>query len=163
MSKIKTGFFCQNCGYESAKWIGKCPACNEWNTFAEELISKDKNENKKQVWKEATSNGEFKTISLSDRILAKDPSKTKLEYSVLPTGRLKNDGHENNGSLLSNTINIFYAGGGASVNILQLEFKANFTDSLLDQLSMPGPENKVTLSTDFECSKGDKPMMVILK
>jgi DNA repair protein RadA/Sms len=32
----KTAFFCQNCGYESPKWIGKCPGCGEWNRFAEE-------------------------------------------------------------------------------------------------------------------------------
>jgi DNA repair protein RadA/Sms len=44
MSKIKTAFFCQNCGYESAKWLGKCPSCQQWNSFVEELIQK---ENKK--------------------------------------------------------------------------------------------------------------------
>ena len=42
MSKSKSAFFCNNCGYESAKWAGKCPACNEWNTFTEELIDKGK-------------------------------------------------------------------------------------------------------------------------
>src|SRR5437868_12018496 len=41
MSKIKTAYFCQNCGYESAKWLGKCPSCQQWNTFVEELIQKD--------------------------------------------------------------------------------------------------------------------------
>jgi len=41
MAKSKTVFFCQNCGYESAKWLGKCPSCQEWNTFVEEVISKD--------------------------------------------------------------------------------------------------------------------------
>lgn len=40
MSKIKTAFFCTNCGYESAKWLGKCPSCNQWNTFIEEVITK---------------------------------------------------------------------------------------------------------------------------
>jgi DNA repair protein RadA/Sms len=35
-SKIKTVFMCQNCGYESAKWLGKCPGCSKWNTFVEE-------------------------------------------------------------------------------------------------------------------------------
>ena len=40
MSKSKTIFFCQSCGYESAKWVGKCPSCNSWNTFVEEIISK---------------------------------------------------------------------------------------------------------------------------
>ncbi|MGC6434471.1 MAG: DNA repair protein RadA, partial [Crocinitomicaceae bacterium] len=37
MSKIKTAFFCKNCGHEAPKWLGKCPSCGEWNTFVEEL------------------------------------------------------------------------------------------------------------------------------
>lgn len=40
-SKIKSAFFCGNCGYESAKWLGKCPACNQWNTFTEEVIHRE--------------------------------------------------------------------------------------------------------------------------
>ena len=35
----KTTFFCQNCGYETGKWLGQCPACKEWNTFVEERIT----------------------------------------------------------------------------------------------------------------------------
>ena len=38
--KIATVFFCQNCGYESSKWMGQCPGCREWNTFVEEVIDK---------------------------------------------------------------------------------------------------------------------------
>lgn len=41
MSK-KTAFFCNNCGYESSKWIGQCPACKEWNTFVEAPVISDK-------------------------------------------------------------------------------------------------------------------------
>lgn len=37
--KSKTVFFCQECGYESAKWMGQCPACRAWNSFAEETVS----------------------------------------------------------------------------------------------------------------------------
>lgn len=41
MPKGKTTvFFCQECGYESSKWMGQCPACKEWNTFVEEMIDK---------------------------------------------------------------------------------------------------------------------------
>lgn len=41
MAKAKTSaFFCQNCGYESAKWMGQCPGCKEWNTFVEELVDR---------------------------------------------------------------------------------------------------------------------------
>jgi len=39
--KAKTVFVCSGCGYESAKWMGKCPACNEWNTFYEEKVMKE--------------------------------------------------------------------------------------------------------------------------
>ena len=38
MAKSKSVFFCQQCGYESAKWMGQCPACREWNTFTEEPV-----------------------------------------------------------------------------------------------------------------------------
>ncbi len=40
MAKSKSVFVCQNCGADSAKWIGRCPACNEWNTFVEEVVVK---------------------------------------------------------------------------------------------------------------------------
>ena len=40
MAKQKTIFYCQNCGAESAKWVGKCPSCNEWNTYVEEIVRK---------------------------------------------------------------------------------------------------------------------------
>lgn len=40
MGKSKSVYFCQNCGVESAKWIGKCPSCGEWNTYVEQVVSK---------------------------------------------------------------------------------------------------------------------------
>lgn len=42
MAKTKTTYFCQSCGYESPKWLGKCPSCQQWNTFVEEIIEKSK-------------------------------------------------------------------------------------------------------------------------
>ncbi len=39
MTKKKTLFICQECGYNSAKWMGKCPSCNSWNTFVEETTT----------------------------------------------------------------------------------------------------------------------------
>lgn len=41
MAKIKTAFFCQQCGQEAPKWNGKCPACGAWNSFVEEVIQRD--------------------------------------------------------------------------------------------------------------------------
>lgn len=42
MAKIKSGFFCKNCGNESAKWVGRCPACGEWNSMVEEVVATGK-------------------------------------------------------------------------------------------------------------------------
>jgi DNA repair protein RadA/Sms len=41
-SKATSAFFCQNCGYESSKWMGQCPACHTWNSFVEERITQSK-------------------------------------------------------------------------------------------------------------------------
>ena len=57
MSKIKSSFFCQNCGTQYAKWQGQCNACKEWNTIAEEIIQKEE----KVAWKSAAS--ETKKVS----------------------------------------------------------------------------------------------------
>ena len=40
MAKVKKAYFCSACGYEAPKWLGKCPACGEWNTFTEEVVSR---------------------------------------------------------------------------------------------------------------------------
>lgn len=50
MSKVKTSFFCQNCGTQYSKWQGQCNACREWNTIVEEIIQKDE----KTAWKNPT-------------------------------------------------------------------------------------------------------------
>ena len=40
MAKVKKAYFCNNCGYESPKWLGQCPSCGQWNTMVEEVISR---------------------------------------------------------------------------------------------------------------------------
>jgi DNA repair protein RadA/Sms len=66
MSKVKKSFFCQNCGYESVKWVGQCPSCSQWNTFVEELIQKDNSKNDNS-WKDYNEEKRIsKTISLSE-------------------------------------------------------------------------------------------------
>ena len=66
MSKVKKAFFCQNCGYESVKWIGQCPSCNQWNSFVEEIIQKEAT--KSNGWENYNEIAERtnKTIQLSE-------------------------------------------------------------------------------------------------
>ncbi len=40
-TKAKRAFFCKSCGYESPKWLGRCPSCGEWNSFTEEVVAKE--------------------------------------------------------------------------------------------------------------------------
>ncbi len=85
MSKIKTAFFCSNCGYESAKWLGKCPSCNQWNTFIEEVIDKGINRNV-DAWKNYSTDKRVPvTIALQEvtgkeekRILTVDPELNRV-------------------------------------------------------------------------------------
>ncbi|MFN7012646.1 MAG: DNA repair protein RadA [Bacteroidia bacterium] len=41
MSKIKSAYFCQSCGFQSPKWLGKCPSCAAWNSLVEEIVQKE--------------------------------------------------------------------------------------------------------------------------
>lgn len=74
MSKIKTAFFCQNCGYESTKWVGKCPSCGQWNTFVEELVQKE-SKTAKNDWQafQGEGNPARKTMQLSEVIAQEQP------------------------------------------------------------------------------------------
>ena len=76
MAKNKTVFVCNNCGYESPKWMGKCPACNEWNTFYEEKIISSTSGSSK-IKKELT-----KPIELN-RIEEKNENKVSTGFSEL--------------------------------------------------------------------------------
>lgn len=75
MAKIKTVFVCNECGYESAKWLGKCPSCNSWSTFVEEKVVKDKDLNTVQV-KNVTP------VSLKD-VEKKDTTRIKTNFDEL--------------------------------------------------------------------------------
>jgi DNA repair protein RadA/Sms len=60
MAKIKTLYFCQKCGAQSAKWIGRCPSCGEWNTYVEEVVEKENNQSTGS-WKPPTATPGAKT------------------------------------------------------------------------------------------------------
>ncbi|MGZ3863775.1 MAG: DNA repair protein RadA [Bacteroidia bacterium] len=70
MAKTKTSFFCQSCGYQSGKWLGKCPSCNEWNSFAEEILVKETKNNSG-----STSLGRARKPLLINEIEAQDETR----------------------------------------------------------------------------------------
>lgn len=75
MAKRKTMYVCQSCGYDTPKWLGKCPDCGEWNTLVEEIIREDKN----------TSHGLSLGLSKSSKPCPISEVAVE-EYLRLPTG-----------------------------------------------------------------------------
>ena len=76
MAKNKTVFVCDNCGYESPKWMGKCPACGEWNSFFEEKVITSKSSNGK------TNKERVKPIELS-KIEGKETTRVSTGFDEL--------------------------------------------------------------------------------
>jgi len=73
-AKVKTAFFCQECGVETAKWAGQCPSCKAWNTIVEEVISSAKPQNEEiqaKNWKNLKSGIHAEAILL-DEIISGD-------------------------------------------------------------------------------------------
>lgn len=114
MAKVKTTFFCQNCGSQFAKWQGQCTSCKEWNTIAEEVIQKAE----KSDWKTPTN-------------ASKRVSKPLLinEIDVSQEARLKTDDAEFNrvlgGGIVPGSLTLLGGepGIGKSTLLLQIALK----------------------------------------
>ena len=81
MAKVKTTFFCQNCGSQYAKWQGQCTSCKEWNTIVEEVIQKED----KRDWKQPESS----TKRAAKPLLINEIDENR--ESRMPTGNLELD------------------------------------------------------------------------
>jgi DNA repair protein RadA/Sms len=96
MAKTKIAYFCQSCGFESAKWLGKCPSCQQWNTFVEEVIEKD---NKSvPTWKVSSSTTQQRankpvevadiTFTEEDRLITSDKEFNRVLGGGIVAGSL---------------------------------------------------------------------------
>lgn len=172
MSKIKTAFFCSNCGYESAKWIGKCPACSQWNTFTEEVL--DKGNVKEEKWDDYTEEKrKTKTISLNEvqtteekRIKSQDPELDRvLGGGIVPGSIILVAGEPGIGKstlflqngLLLNQLKVLYISGEESEQ--QIKMRA-------DRLKIKNENfyllTETSTQTIFQEIKKLKPQLVIV-
>lgn len=78
MAKTKTTFFCKNCGFESPKWVGKCPSCEQWNTFTEEKMVQAKN----TTWSKSSRKELAVPVKIAD-ISTKEQLRLQLSDSEL--------------------------------------------------------------------------------
>src|ERR1700678_746302 len=127
MSKTRTAFFCSNCGHESAKWLGKCPSCEQWNTFVEEVIVKE-NKVQESEWKKFNGEKrEGRAVSLQEvgsaeekRIITSDPELNRVLGGGIVAGSIvlvagepgigKSTLFLQNGLLLKNIVTLYISG-----------------------------------------------------
>ena len=174
MSKVKSAFFCQNCGYESAKWLGKCPACSEWNTFAEEIIQKESaKSNNNQSWKEYNGEKNQKTVLLSSvssseekRIVTRDTELNRvLGGGIVPGSIVLVAGEPGIGKstlflqngLLLNDITVLYISGEESTQ--QIKMRADRLSLTNDNFYLLTETNTQTI---FQEIRKLKPQLVIV-
>lgn len=69
MKGLKTVYICSNCTYHSAKWMGKCPSCNQWNTFVEDVISTSPEESETPKRKSMNSSSENHAVAYGDLVV----------------------------------------------------------------------------------------------
>ncbi|HRO46880.1 DNA repair protein RadA [Agriterribacter sp.] len=172
MSKIKTAFFCSNCGYESAKWTGRCPSCSEWNTFVEELIEKPSKNNK--GWKGYGDNGnEVKTIALHEiaageerRIVTPDAELNRVLGGGMVSGSLvlvagepgigKSTLFLQNGLLLTDMVTLYISGEESEQQIKMRADRLNIKNENFYLLTETSTQNI------FQEIKKLKPQLVIV-
>jgi len=157
MAKDKIAYVCENCGQESAKWIGKCPSCNEWNTFREIRIKADSvQQSLRHVAKSAVAPLLLKDIPLQDvsRIDMHDEELNRVLGGGLVPGSivlLGGDPGIGKSTLTLQTImrmpgtNVLYVSGEESAH--QLKLRADRISA-----NMQGGENNENVSVLCETS-----------
>lgn len=139
MAKIKSAYFCQSCGYESAKWLGKCPSCNEWNTFVEEVIEKPTAANS-AVWKTSTG---------TQRV--NKPSKLEEIHSAhedrLPTGDEELD-RVLGGGLVPGSVTLIGGEPGIGKSTLMLQLALNIKQKRVLYVSGEESEQQIKMRAE---------------
>jgi len=137
MAKDKTVYICQNCGAQSGKWIGKCPHCNEWNTYVEEVL---RHESNKPTWK-----------SGSEKVTAATP---KLINAIEYTGekRIETSNDELNrvlgGGLVAGSIVLVGGEPGIGKSTLMLQLALNIKDVKVLYVSGEESEQQIRMRAD---------------
>ena len=138
MAKTKSAYFCQNCGYESAKWLGKCPSCSEWNTFVEEVV--EKSNPKVPSWKSSTTSQRLNRPAKVDEI------KTVKEERI-PTGDLELDSVLG-GGLVPGSVVLIGGEPGIGKSTLMLQLALNIDKKKVLYISGEESEQQIKMRAE---------------
>jgi DNA repair protein RadA/Sms len=171
LAKIKKAFFCTNCGNESTKWIGRCPGCNEWNTYVEEIISKENSNPNQSTFKDFSV--KTKPVKLTEvkqndisRFYSDDPEFNRvLGGGIVPGSIVLIGGEPGIGkstlllqiALSLNDLKILYVSGEESVE--QIKMRADRINVKNENLYL---YSETCTQTIFEQVKAIEPNLIII-
>jgi DNA repair protein RadA/Sms len=138
MAKTSTSFFCKNCGASSAKWVGKCPSCGEWNSFVEEVIHKEKEEFK-STWKESNKGRSNKPIAIKD---VEEGNEIRIQIQDKELSRVLG------GGIVSGSVVLIGGEPGIGKSTLLLQIALQFKD--LKVLYISGEESEAQIKMRAE-------------
>ena len=139
MSKVKKAFFCQNCGYESVKWLGQCPSCNQWNTFVEEFLQKETGKNNGWQHYNETTERTNKTILLNE---IKSNKEKRLMTGDEELNRVLG------GGIVPGSIILVAGEPGIGKSTLFLQNGLKFTDKIVLYISGEESEQQIKMRAD---------------
>jgi DNA repair protein RadA/Sms len=145
MAKVQSTFFCQNCGAQASKWIGKCPACGQWNTYVEEVIHKEKDALKK--W-----DGEKKTKATAPVLL--DEVNYSEEHRLVTSDKEFN--RVLGGGIVPGSVVLIGGEPGIGKSTLLLQIALNFTQGKVLYISGEESDSQVKMRAERIKSKGSK-------
>lgn len=138
MAKTKSAYFCQSCGYESAKWLGKCPSCNSWNTFVEEVI--EKQASKVPSWQ---SSSDGKRVSKPNKV---DQIQSITEERIL-TGDTELD-RVLGGGLVPGSVTLIGGEPGIGKSTLMLQLALNIPGKKILYISGEESEQQIKMRAE---------------
>ena len=138
MAKTKSAYFCQNCGHEAAKWLGKCPSCNEWNTFVEEVI--EKAGSKVPAWKTSTTGTRVNKPNKVDRIIS-------ITEDRILTGDLELD-RVLGGGLVAGSVILIGGEPGIGKSTLMLQLALNIPGKKILYISGEESEQQIKMRAE---------------
>ncbi|MDX1903973.1 MAG: DNA repair protein RadA [Thermonemataceae bacterium] len=138
MAKTKSTYFCQSCGYQSPKWLGKCPSCNQWGTLVEELLQKE--ESTKGSWKSSTST----------KVVAKAKKIDDIDYEEYP--RLLSPDNELNrvlgGGIVAGSLVLIGGEPGIGKSTLMLQIALGLQQQKVLYVSGEESENQIKMRAE---------------
>lgn len=150
MAKAKTTFFCQQCGHESPKWLGKCPSCGTWNSFVEEIVQKE--EIVKTEWRQETK---------AERSCAKQIAQVEANHEIRITTHDEELNRVLGGGIVPGSLILIGGEPGIGKSTLMLQLALTLSGAKVLYVSGEESEQQIKMRAERLVSAGNETCFVL--